>query len=53
MGEDYEATQVSCHVDAKIWIGLRLGLLAKERWTEVWINGLFVRRRTIISSTHL
>jgi hypothetical protein len=49
MGEEFEATQVSCHVEAKIWIGL--SLLAMDR--GLWINGLFVCHRSIISSTQL
>jgi len=48
MGEEYPSTQVSCHVEAKVWIGLGLGFLAMKQWAEVWINGLFVRRRSII-----
>lgn len=49
MGKEFEATQVSCHVEAKNLDWIRPGPLSDE----VWINGLFVRPRSIISSTHL
>jgi hypothetical protein len=34
MGEEFEGTQVSCHVEAKIWIGLGPGLLAMDRGVD-------------------
>lgn len=41
MGEDYQASQVSCHVEAK---NLDWTKPVSWQWTEVWINDLFVRR---------